>query len=97
MMRRVYIYIYIDTHTRISQKVLLFFFSTGIITNTRTYTIHQNETGPLWITSLLPNIVTLSLSSNVPPSNESMYPYLIKFRYLDPIISCGTLCNLSRY
>ena len=49
-----------------------FFFGTGIITDTGTYIIHQN--GRLGITSLLLNIVTVSLKSNAPPSNESMIP-----------------------
>ena len=40
---------YTHTHTRVSQKVMLFFFCTGIITDTGTYIIHQNEAGPLWI------------------------------------------------
>ena len=52
-----------------------FFFSKGIIT----YIIHQNEVGPQWIISLLLNIVTISLNSNVLPLNESMYPCLVKF------------------
>ena len=43
-----------------------FFFSIGIITDTGTCIIHQNEAGCLWITSLLLNIVTVSLNSNVP-------------------------------
>ena len=41
--------------------------------------IHQNKTGSKWITFLLLNIVTISLNSNVPPLNESMYPCLVKF------------------
>ena len=57
-------------------------FKTGIITNTRTYIIHQNEAGHLWIGSLLPHIVTVSLNSNVPSSNESMYPRPLKFCWL---------------
>ena len=56
-----------------------FFFCTGIITGKRTCIIHQNETGHLWIASLLLNIVTISLNSNVPPSYENMYPCLVKF------------------
>ena len=56
-----------------------FFFSTGIMTYTGTCIIHQNEAGLLWITSLFLDIVTISLNSNVSPSNESMYPCLVKF------------------
>ena len=48
-----------------------FFFSTGIITNTELCIIHQNQTGPMLITSLLLNTVTISLNSNIPPLNES--------------------------
>ena len=59
-----------------------FFFSTGIITDTGTCIIHQNKAGPLWITSLLLNTVTISLNSNVPPLNESLYPSLVKFCWL---------------
>ena len=55
------------------------FFSTGIITDTGTYTIPQNEAGPMWITSLLLNIVTISLDSNVSPLNESMCRSHVKF------------------
>ena len=44
--------------------------------------IHQNEADPLWITSLLLHIVTVFLNSNVPPSNESMYPCPVKFCWL---------------
>ena len=70
-----------------SQKVMLFFRSTGIITTSRIYTIPQNEAGPLWITSLLLNIVTVSCNSNVLPSNESMYPCLIN----------SVICSLSHF
>ena len=56
-----------------------FFFSTGIITDIGTSIIHENATGPPWITSLLLKIVTVSLNSYVPSLNESMYPSLIKF------------------
>ena len=59
-----------------------FFFSTGIITNTGTCIIHENETDPQWFTSLLLNIVTISLNSSVPLLTESMYPCLIKFCWL---------------
>ena len=55
-----------------------FFFITGVITNTGTCIIHQKEAGPMWITSLLLNIGTVSFNSNVSPSNESMYPCFIK-------------------
>ena len=71
-----------DSNTRVSQKVMLFFFSTRIIINTGTCIIHQNEAGSLWIISLLLNIVTISFNSNVPPLNESMYLCLIKFCWL---------------
>ena len=66
-----------------------FFFRTGMITNTGTCIIHQNEAGPLWITSLLLNVVTISLNSNIPPSNESMYTCLVKFCWLffEPTLS----------
>ena len=56
-----------------------FFFRNRIITDTGICIIHQNEAGLLWITSLLFNIVTISLNSNVPPTNKSRYPCLIKF------------------
>ena len=56
-----------------------FFFITGIITNTGTRIIHQNEAVYLWITFLLLNIVPVSLNSNVPPSNKGMNPCLVKF------------------
>ena len=52
--------------------------SRGIITTAGTCIIYKNEAGPQWITSLLLNIVTVSLNSNIPPSNESMYPCLVK-------------------
>ena len=63
-------------------------FRTGIITNTGTCTIHQNKAGPLWITSLLLHIVTVSLNSNVPLSNESMYPSPVKFcwMFFEPLL-----------
>ena len=56
-------------------KLFIFHRNTGIITDTGTCIIHRNKAGPLWITFLLLNIVTISLNSNVPPSNENMYPY----------------------
>ena len=59
-----------------------FFFNTGIITDTGTCIIHQNEAGLLWIPFIRLNIVTVSLSSNVPPSNKSMYLCLVKFCWL---------------
>ena len=59
-----------------------FFSITGIITDTGTCIIHQNEAEPLWITSLLLNIVTISLNSSFPPSNESMYSCHVKFCWL---------------
>ena len=49
-----------------------FFFSTGIITDTGTCIIFQNEPGSLSITSVLLKIVTISISSKVPLLNESM-------------------------
>ena len=66
-----------------------FFFSTGIVANTGTYIIHQNEAGSLSITSLHLNKVTVSLNNNFTPSNESIYPSIIKFCWLifDPIRS----------
>ena len=57
-------------------------FRTGMITNTGTCIIHPNKAGPLWIPFLLLHIVTVSLNSNVPPLNESMYPYPVKFCWL---------------
>ena len=56
-----------------------FFFCTGIITDTETCIIDQNEAGPLWITSLPLNLVNVSLNINVLPSNKSMYTFLAKF------------------
>ena len=61
-----------------SQKSNAFFFSIEIITDIGTCIIYQNEAGPLWITSLPLNIVIISLNSKVPPSNERMYPCLLK-------------------
>ena len=55
-----------------------FFFSIGIITDTGTYIMHQNQAIPLWITSLLLNIVIVSFNCNVPPSNESMCLCLVR-------------------
>ena len=49
-----------------------FSFSIGIITDTGTCIIHQNETDPLWIPSPLLNLVTVSPNYNVLPSNENM-------------------------
>ena len=54
----------------------VFFFSTGIINSARTCIIHQNEIGPLWIISLLLNIVTTFLKSNDSPVNESLNSWL---------------------
>ena len=72
-------------------KSSVLFFSAGIITDTGTCIIHQNKAGPLWITSLLLNIVIVSLNSNVPPSNESMYLYVVKFCWLffEPLHRCS--------
>ena len=64
------------------KKINAFFFNTGITTDAGIYIIHQNEVSPLWITSLLLNLVTISLNSNVPPSNESMYPCFVTFCWL---------------
>ena len=61
------------------KKSNAFFFSKGIITDTGTRIIHQNEASPLWITFLLINIVIVSLNRNVTPSNRSMYPCRVKF------------------
>ena len=70
-------------YTRESKKKNnTFFFSTTIITDTGTFIIHENEVSPLWITFLLLKIVFVSLNSNVPPLNESMYPCLVKFCWL---------------
>ena len=70
---------------------------TGIITNTGTYNIHQNEAGLLRITSLLLNIVTISLNGNVLILNVSMHPCLIKFYWLffKPLLSsfCMTMLD----
>ena len=45
---------------------------------TGTCIIYQNETGSLWITSLLLNRVIISLNSNIPPSKKSLYPCFVK-------------------
>ena len=68
-----------------------FFFSTGIIIETGTCILYQNEDGPLWITYLLHNIVTTPLNSNVPPLNENMYPSLVKFcwPFFAPLHHCN--------
>ena len=68
-----------------------FCFSIGIITDTGTCIIYQNEAGLLCITSLLLNIVTISLNSNVPPFNKSMNPYFIKlcWRFFEALPSFG--------
>ena len=50
-----------------------FFISTGIFSDSRICIIHENEVDPLWISSLLPNRVTVSLNSYVPFSKERMY------------------------
>ena len=50
---RIYIYIYIYES---ESKSNTFFFSTGIITDTGTYVMHQNKYGPLQITSLFLNM-----------------------------------------
>ena len=62
----------------VSQKVMPFSLVQEY-TDTGTCIRHQNEAGPLWITSLLLNIITVSLNSIVPPSNEGMCPCFIKF------------------
>ena len=59
-----------------SQNVFLFHWK-GIYTGT--CIIYENEAGLQWIISLIQNIVTVSLSCNVTPSNESMYPSFVKF------------------
>ena len=79
------IYLGMSNEGGIKSNVIL--FRTSIITNTGTCIIHQNEAGPLWITSLLLHIVTISLNSNVPPSNESMYPCPVKYINL---VLCGS-------
>ena len=56
-----------------------FFFSTGNISDERTFIIYQNKAGPRWITSLLLNIVTVSQNCNVLPLNENVYLCLVKF------------------
>ena len=57
-----FVYIY----TNVKQK---------IITDIETYISHKNEAGPQWITPLLLNIVAVSLNSNIPLSNEIIYPH----------------------
>ena len=66
-----------------------FLFNKGIIADTSTCTIYQNEASPLWITSLLINIVPVSLNSNVPPSNN--YPCDVEFCWLsfEPLHHCS--------
>ena len=59
-------------------KINAFFFSTEIITDAGTCIIHQNEACSPLIASLLLNMVTVSLSNNVPPSYESMFICLVK-------------------
>ena len=59
-----------------------FFFNTEIITDTGACIIHETESGPMAIPSPLLNIVTVSLSSNVLPSNQRMFPCLVKFYWL---------------
>ena len=71
----------------VESKINTFFFCIEIITNTETYIIHQNETIPLWITFLLHNIVTVSLNSSVPPSNERWNPCLVKN---EPLHHCSS-------
>ena len=56
----IYIYIYIYA---CESKSNPFFFCIGIITDNGTCIIRQNKADPLWITSLLPNIVTVSINS----------------------------------
>ena len=58
------------------------FYFRGIITDIETYIRHQNKACFLRITSLLHNIVIVSLNSNVRLSNENMYPCLVKFCWL---------------
>ena len=63
------------------------FFSIRIIINTITCINHSSKWS--WfsvITSLHLNIVSVSLISNVTPSNENMYPWLVKL--------CWLFCNL---
>ena len=62
----------------VESKIYAFFFSIDIMTNTGTCIMYHNQSGPQWITSLLLNIVTVCLNSNVPHPNESMYAYLKK-------------------
>ena len=60
----------------VSKKSNVFFFSTRIITDR--CIIHQNKIGLLWITFQFHNIVTVSLSSSVLPSKESLYTCIAK-------------------
>ena len=87
----IYIYIYIYKYTRVSKRSNVIFFSTWMITDTRACIIQQNRADLLWIISLFLNIVTISLNSNVPPSNESMYPYLVKsyWLFLESLYHCS--------
>ena len=57
---------------------MLYFFSTGIITEIGICIIHKNHSGSQWSTSLLLNIVIVSLNSNVQLSNKSMYFSFVK-------------------
>ena len=83
--RNTYIYIYIYILRKkyniyeAELKSNAFVFVTGKITDEGTRIINHKEAGPMKITSLLLNILTVSLKSNVPPLNESMYPSLGKF------------------
>ena len=79
-------------YTKVCPKSNAFFFSKRIITHTGTCIMHQNEAGPLWITSLILNMVIFSLYSNVPPSNESMYPCLVRFclLFFEPLYHCSS-------
>ena len=71
-----YVHLQPSNHTQIYEresKSNALFFSTGIITDTGTCIIPQNEVAFLWIPSLPLNIVTVSLNSSVPSCLSSLW------------------------
>ena len=70
----IYIYIYIYIYDGESKANTLFFITGKLIDTTRMYVIHQNGADLLWITSLILDIVAISLYSYDEPSNENMCP-----------------------